>query len=80
MIQVQLPYQKLDKVIGLGEVERRLSQLMNPPPSRPTLISYIENGWLLGFQHYFNKRYFVYESSLELFVAQTIPTKEKLAA
>lgn len=79
-MQKQLPYQKLDKVIGLGEVERRLAQRMDAPPSRPTLIGYIENGWLLGFQHKFNKRYFVYESSLDLFISQTIPSKEQLAA
>lgn len=79
-MQNQLPFPKLDKIIGLGEVERRLSRLMNPPPTRPTLIIYIERGWLLGFQNQFNKRYFVYESSLDSFIGQTIPAKEKLAA
>lgn len=79
-MQKQLPYQKLDKIIGLGEVERRLGRLMDAPPTRPTLIGYIENGWLLGFQNKFNKRYFVYESALESFITQTIPTKEQIAA
>ena len=79
-MQNQLPYQKLDKIIGLGEVERRLLRVMNAPPSRPTLIEYIERGWLNGFQHKFNKRYFVYESDLENFIRQTIPTKEEIAA
>jgi len=79
-MQKQLPYQKIDKIIGLGEVERRLARLMADPPTRPTIICYIERGWLLGFQHRFNKRYFVYESSLEVFINQTIPSKEQIAA
>lgn len=79
-MQKQLPYQKLDKIIGLGEVERRLSRVMGAPPTRPTLIAYIDCGWLVGFQNKFNKRYFVYESSLDEYIYQTIPSKEKIAA
>lgn len=79
-MQNQLPFQKLDKILGLAEVERRLARLMTDPPTRPTIIGYIERGWLLGFQHTFNKRYFVYESSLEAFIEETIPSKEQIAA
>lgn len=77
----QLPFhKKIDKLIRLGEVERRLARVMNPSPSRPTLIAYIDTGELLGYAHPINGYYLVWESSLEDFLSRIIKTKEQIAA
>ena len=61
---------KLDKLLRLSEAEEILRAIFNTAPSRPTLIGYIESGKLHGWQHPFNKYYFVYKSSLDEFIEQ----------
>lgn len=77
----QLPFpKKIDKLLRLGEVERRFARVMYTTPSRPTLIAYIDSGDLLGYAHPINGYYLVWESSLEDFLARIIKTKEQIAA
>ena len=80
-MQDQLPFeQKIDKVITLGEVERRLAKVMAYPPARTTLIRHIEGGILIGGQDPDNGYYYVWESSLMNYITRKIKTPEQLAA
>ena len=42
----QMPLLNIDPLIKLGEVERILSRIFRPAPSRPTLVEWIEDGTL----------------------------------
>ncbi len=77
MRDYQLPLKDVDPLIKLGEVERALSQVFTPPPSRPTIIEWIEEGTLEGRQIGRGRHWFVYESSLVRFVEGA---QEKMAA
>lgn len=56
----------IDKLIKLGQAEKLMREIISPVPSRPTLISYIKNGVLIG-KRIFNS-YYIYESSLREFI------------
>lgn len=60
--------QAIDKLVKLGEAEKRMRKVFSPIPSRPTLIAYIKNGILKGKQFPFNKHYYIFESSLKEFL------------
>lgn len=62
----------IDKILLLGEVERRLRVVMANVPSRSTLIGYVESGKLRGSRNPFNKYYYVFQSSLEEFIEQIL--------
>ena len=76
-----MPLIRIDRLIKLGEVERILSRILMPVPSRHTLIAYIDNGTLCGRKFGRGNNYYVYESSLNDFVqsAQAEPMR-RLAA
>jgi hypothetical protein len=63
---------QIDKILTLGEVERRLRVVMANVPSRSTLIGYVESGKLRGSRNPFNKYYYVFQSSLETFIDQIL--------
>ena len=45
----QMPLIEIDQLIKLGEVERILSQVFFPAPSRPTIVGWIEDGTLVSY-------------------------------
>lgn len=71
--QPQLPYQKLDRYILLGEAERYLGRILKYPPTRPTLIVHIEKEILDGHQNPINGYWYVSESALEKYAQNYLP-------
>lgn len=77
----QMPLLAIDPLIKLGEVERILSEVFRPAPSRPTIIGWIEEGTLEGRQVGVGNNWFVYESSLSKLIRESqSPSQQKLAA
>ncbi|MBX3267076.1 MAG: hypothetical protein KF831_10250 [Acidobacteria bacterium] len=76
-----MPLLAIDPLIKLGEVERILSEVFRPAPSRPTIIGWIEEGTLEGRQVGIGNNWFVYESSLSKLIRESqSPSQQKLAA
>ena len=73
-----MPLINIDRLIKLGEVERILSQVFHPAPSRPTIVAWIEDGTLDGKQIGRGDNWFVYQSSLDTLICKSQP--QKLAA
>lgn len=74
-------FDKIDRLIKLGEVERVLATIFWPAPSRPTLIAWIDEGILEGKQIGPGGNWFVYTSSLDNFIrASQSARQHKLAA
>lgn len=80
MQQQQRELFKRDRLLRLGEVERRLARVLLSPPSRPTLISYIESNRLRGQQSSLNQNWYVFESDLEQFIETYFPANQQIAA
>lgn len=73
--QYQIPLIDTDPLIKLGEVERVLSRIFSPVPSRPTLIAWIEDGTLEGKKIGRGDNYYVYRSSLDAFIIASQPQR-----
>lgn len=77
----QLPLLEIDELIKIGEVERILSKVFRPAPSRPTLIAWIDEGLLDGRQIGSGGNWHVYKTSLDNFIRASQPIGQtKLAA
>lgn len=74
-----MPLLEIDPLIKLGEVERILSQVFCPAPSRPTIVSWLEDGTLDGKQIGRGDNWFVYKTSLDNLILQS-QSGYKLAA
>jgi hypothetical protein len=61
----------IDKALRLSAVEEVLSEVINPPPSRSTLLNWIDEGKLEGKHLSFG--WVVYESSVRRFVQELQP-------
>lgn len=79
MINYQLPLINIDRLIKLGDVERELGKVFYTPPSRPTIVGWIEDGTLDGKQIGRGNNYYVFESSLNKFILKTQESFIKLA-
>lgn len=79
MLNYQIPLIDIDPLIKLGEVERILSKVFAPAPSRPTLVAWIEDGTLEGRQIGRGDNYYVYQSSLRQFI-EDMKRPQRLAA
>lgn len=75
-----MPLLEIDPLIKLGEVERILSQVFQPAPSRPTLVSWLEDGTLEGKQIGRGDNWFVYQSSLNNLILESQRNYQPLAA
>lgn len=75
----QIPLIHIDRLIKLNEVERVLSRIFAPAPSRPTIITWLEDGTLEGKQIGRGDNYYVYESSLNQFI-ESVQKPQGLAA
>lgn len=71
----QMPLINIDPLIKLVEVERILSKVFFPAPSRPTIVAWIEDGTLDGKQIGRGDNWFVYQSSLNNLIVQSQPVK-----
>lgn len=82
MQSYQMPlFDKIDRLIKLGEVERVLETIFVPAPTRPTLIAWIDEGILEGKQIGPGGNWFVYSSSLDNLIRESQqPRQQKLAA
>lgn len=78
----QMPLLNIDPLIKLGSVEKIFAKLFpDRPPSRPTIIGWIEEGLLDGRQIGRGENWFVYQSSLDNFILRNQPARQqKLAA
>lgn len=77
----QMPLLNIDPLIKLGEVERILSRIFRPAPSRPTLVEWIEDGTLEARRFGRGGNWYVYQSSLDNFIrASQAVSQQKLAA
>lgn len=72
-----MPLIEVDPLIKLSEVERALSKVFYPAPSRPTIVGWIEDGTLEGQQIGRGDNWFVYKTSLDNFILQF---QQRLAA
>ncbi|MBS1793371.1 MAG: hypothetical protein JSS81_05930 [Acidobacteria bacterium] len=70
-----MPLIEIDQLIKLGEVERILSQVFFPAPSRPTIVGWIEDGTLDGKQIGSGGNWFIYKSSLDNLIEQSQPRR-----
>lgn len=70
-----MPLINIDPLLKLIEVERILSQVFRPAPSRPTIVQWIEDGTLEGKQIGRGDNWFVYQSSLDNFILASQPRK-----
>lgn len=75
-----MPLLNIDRLIKLGEVERILSQIFYPAPSRPTIVAWLEEGVLDGRQIGRGEHHYIYESSLNNLIRAHQPNQQKLAA
>lgn len=80
MSAYQIPLLNVDRLIKLSEVERELARIFNPVPNRKTIYGWLEDGTLLGIKVGRGDNYYVYESSLDAFVAALQPSNFKKAA
>lgn len=70
-----------DPLIKMSEVEVILGKVFVPAPSRPTIVAWLEGGTLDGRQVGPGNNWFVYQSSLQAFIAQVAsPRQYKMAA
>lgn len=60
---------EIDKLIKLGQAEKEMKKVMNPIPSRPTLINYIKKGILIGKR--MGNNFYLYESSMKRFIEES---------
>lgn len=73
----QLPLIEVDPLIKLSEVERALSKVFYPAPSRPTIVQWIEDGTLEGQQFGRGDNWHVFKTSLDNFI---LNCQRKMAA
>lgn len=77
----QMPLLHIDRLYKLGEVERILSLVFHPAPSRPTIVEWIEDGTLEGRRIGRGGNWFIYQSSLDNFIRASQNLRQhKLAA
>lgn len=85
----QIPLIEVDPLIKLSEVERALSKIFYPAPSRPTIVGWLQQGYcdffavkilFEGSQLGNGENWFVYKTSLDRLIYQSQSGYQKLAA
>lgn len=71
-----------DRLVKLRDAERMLAECFHPDsqPSRTTIIGWLEDGTLLGEQLGRGHNWYVWETSLQLFLSHRLSRSMQLAA